>query len=199
MEIKQSEFITSAVTKSQYPQDGRLEVAFVGRSNVGKSSIINSMLDRKNLARVGSTPGKTRELNFYNLDDKIYFVDLPGYGYASVSKDKKASWGKAIETYLSSRMQLKLLILLLDIRHSPSSDDILMHEWVVSNNVPHVLVATKADKIPRAQVIKQLHVISKELGLNNNEKVFPFSAVTKQGKDELWSAIDGHLNTKEIT
>ena len=152
MNLNNARYELTAVRSDQYPGGSIPEVAFVGRSNVGKSSIINALLNRKNLARVASTPGKTREINFYNIDDSMYLVDLPGYGYASVARDKKLSWGETIETYLNLRLQLKLVILLVDIRHKPSADDRMMYEWICERNAPHLVVATKSDKIPKSMV-----------------------------------------------
>jgi len=190
LQINNAKYELTAVRPDQYPAGSTEEVAFVGRSNVGKSSIINTLLNRKNLARVGSTPGKTREINFYNIDNKLYFVDLPGYGYASVSKDKKASWYEITETYLYSRLQLKLLIMLVDIRHTPSDDDKLMYEWILSRDVHSLVVASKVDKIPRSQVNGRLQDIKSTLGIKEGAPLVPFSSETKQGRDEIWSHIN---------
>ncbi|HPD00651.1 MAG TPA: ribosome biogenesis GTP-binding protein YihA/YsxC [Acetivibrio sp.] len=179
----------TAVKTDQYPKSDKPEIAFVGRSNVGKSSLINSMLNRKNLARVAATPGKTRVINFYNVDNILYFVDLPGYGFAKVSKAEKESWGFVVETYLKSRKQLKLVVLLVDIRHSPTDDDILMHEWLKSNGIPYLIVSTKLDKVPRSKTAERVCDIRKVLGNCDNVKVIPFSSETKQGRDELWKEI----------
>ena len=197
MIVKNAKYELTAVRPDQYPVNTIPEVAFVGRSNVGKSSIINSLLNRKNLARVGATPGKTRELNFYNVDEVLYFVDLPGYGYASVSKGRKSSWGEFIETYLSSRGQLKMLIMLVDVRHLPSNDDKVMYEWIAHSKLPHIVVATKIDKIPRSQLQAKVSDIRKTLQMNNDIRVIPFSSVAKQGKDDVWSVIDGVLGIGE--
>ncbi|MCX7746725.1 MAG: ribosome biogenesis GTP-binding protein YihA/YsxC [Clostridia bacterium] len=193
MVIKNAKYELTAVKPEQYPVNTIPEVAFVGRSNVGKSSIINSLLNRKNLARVGATPGKTQQINFYNLDDMLYFVDLPGYGYASVSKEKKASWGKIIETYLNTRSQLKLIVMLVDIRHTPTKDDQLMHEWIRSRNIPYMVVATKSDKISRSQIIGRISDISKTLHLQEGIKPLPYSAEKKQGVEQVWETIDGYV------
>jgi GTP-binding protein len=190
MVVKDAKYERTAVRPDQYPESNLPEVAFVGRSNVGKSSIINALLNRKSLARVSSTPGKTREINFYNVDKVLYFVDLPGYGYASVSRDKKNSWGEVIEKYLTLRKQLKALILLVDIRHLPSKDDKLMYEWLVAYNVPHFLVATKSDKIPRSQVKPKLKEIREFLGIQDESVVIPFSSETKQGGEDIWTRIE---------
>ena len=153
MRIKQSEFIISAVKKNQYPVDNRIEVAFVGRSNVGKSSIINSITNRKKLAKVSSTPGKTRLVNFFLINNDFYLVDLPGYGYAKVSKSEKDSWGKTIETYLTGRDQLKRIVLLVDSRHKPNADDVMMYEWAKHFGYDVVVVATKSDKLKNSDCL----------------------------------------------
>ena len=147
MIIKKSEFVTSAVKENQYPDTNIPEIAFAGRSNVGKSSILNALANRKSIARVGSRPGMTRLVNFFNINDQLHLVDLPGYGYAQGAKFEQRAWGKIVETYLNKRKQLKLIILLLDIRHKPSSDDLLMFDWIKSVKLPYLIVATKCDKI----------------------------------------------------
>lgn len=189
MNTQNAKFEISAVNPQQYPAHRLPEMALVGRSNVGKSSIINSLLNRKNLARVAAEPGKTRQINFYNVDNILYFADLPGYGYARVSKAEKASWGEMIETYLNSRNQLQLILMLVDIRHTPSEDDRIMFEWLVNQDRPWLVVATKLDKISRGQVQKQLQDIRKTLAMNPEETVIPFSAHTGQGRDEVWHQI----------
>lgn len=193
MVINNAKFVLSAVRPQQYPAGNLPEVAFAGRSNVGKSSIINALLNRKGIARVGASPGKTREINFYDLDQKLYFVDLPGYGYARVSKEKKSTWGDIIDTYLNTRQTLALVALLVDIRHTPSEDDCVMYEWIRSSNIPFVVVASKADKITRSQLNPRLQDIRKTLGLEKDDVVIPFSAETKQGRDEMWARIDNTL------
>lgn len=190
MIIKNPRFELTAVKPEQYPASEMPEVAFVGRSNVGKSTIINTLLNRKSLARVSATPGKTREINFYNIDDTLYFVDLPGYGYASVSKEKKSTWGGVIETYLTTRQQLRLIILLVDIRHTPSVDDRQMYEWLVGSGFPHMIVATKADKISKSQVNPRTKDIRTTLGAVHGIKIIPYSSETRQGKDEIWTSIE---------
>lgn len=197
MIIKNSKHEITAVSRSQYPVGNLPEIAFVGRSNVGKSSIINSLLGRKNLARVGKTPGKTRELQFYNIDDKFYLVDLPGYGYASVSKQKKSSWNNFIDEYLSLREQLQLIIMLVDIRHEPSDDDKLMYDWLKNNNIPFVVVGTKIDKITRTHISKRTSDISKSLDISGTVRPIPFSAESKEGKDELLAIISEAINKVE--
>ena len=191
--LHNARFELSAVSSVQFPAGGLPEAAFAGRSNVGKSSIINTLLNRKGLARVGATPGKTREINFYNIDGAFYLVDLPGYGYASVSKTQKTAWNKFIEVYLNSRSQLGLIILMVDIRHEPSADDKLMHEWILSNGAPYLAVAAKSDKLPRSQVNKRLGEIRKALGMAENALLLPFSAQTGQGREEIWQVIRHQL------
>ncbi|MCX8131730.1 MAG: ribosome biogenesis GTP-binding protein YihA/YsxC [Clostridia bacterium] len=190
MIIKNPKYELTAVKPEQYPVSIMPEIAFVGRSNVGKSSIINTLLNRKNLARVSATPGKTREINFYNIDDVLYFVDLPGYGYASVSKEKKATWSGVIETYLTTRQQLKLIVLLVDIRHTPSADDKQMYEWLVASGFNHFIVATKADKISRSQIITRIRDIRGFLRVDDAVKVIPYSSETRQGKEDIWGNIE---------
>ncbi|NRY62339.1 ribosome biogenesis GTP-binding protein YihA/YsxC [Clostridium beijerinckii] len=185
MRIKKSDFITSAVKKNQYPIDNRVEVAFVGRSNVGKSSLINSLTNRKKLAKVSQTPGKTRLVNFFLINDDFYLVDLPGYGYAKVSKAEKDSWGKTVEMYLTGREQLKRVVLLVDSRHKPTGDDIMMHEWIKHFGYDVIVVATKSDKLTRNELKKNEKVIKETLKLNPDDKLYFFSSLNKDGKDEL--------------
>lgn len=187
MIIKSAEHEITAVKPNQYPVTGFSEVAFVGRSNVGKSSIINTLLNRKNLARVGQTPGKTRQINFFRVNNNFYLVDLPGYGFANVSKDMKASWENIIETYLYSRRQnhLKLVVMLVDIRHSPSKDDITMYQWIKGFGMNSLIVATKADKITRSQINIRLNDIRKVLQLDKSTKIIPFSSEKRTGKEEV--------------
>ncbi len=189
MEIKSASYELTAFKPDQYPNHNLPEIALVGRSNVGKSSLINTLVNRKNLARESATPGKTRGLNFYQIDHRLYFVDLPGYGYAKVSKAEKEFWGRMIETYLNTRNQLKLIIMLVDIRHTPSADDQTMYQWLTGQNIPNLVVATKLDKIPRGQTSKRLQDIRATLKLNEAEPLFPFSAETKQGREEIWNRI----------
>lgn len=185
MRIKKSEFITSAVKKNQYPIDNRVEIAFVGRSNVGKSSIINSLTNRKKLAKVSGTPGKTRLVNFFLINDDFYLVDLPGYGYAKVSKQEKDSWGKTVEMYLNDREQLKRVVLLVDSRHKPTGDDIMMHEWIKHFGYDEIVVATKSDKLTRNEMKKSEKVIKETLKLGADDKLYFFSSLNKEGKDIL--------------
>ena len=177
--------ITSTLPENQHP-----EVAFSGKSNVGKSSLINGLMNRKAYARVSQQPGKTQTINYYNVNDEIYIVDLPGYGFANVSQAVKAKWGKMIENYLRKSRQLRMVFLLVDIRHEPSANDKIMYEWMVYQGFHPIIIATKADKVKRSQLQKQLKVI--RLGLNTEKGaiLIPFSAETKQGRDEIWSLVD---------
>ena len=185
MIINKSEFITSAVRREQYPEDGLNEVAFVGRSNVGKSSIINALTNRRKLAKVSQTPGKTRLINFFLINDRFYLVDLPGYGYAKVSKKEQESWGKTIETYLTAREELKRVILLVDSRHKPTADDITMHEWIKHYGYDCIVIATKSDKLSNNELGKSRKLIKETLGLGSTDKFYFFSSLNKKGKDEL--------------
>ena len=185
MRIKKSEFITSAVKKNQYPIDNRVEIAFVGRSNVGKSSLINSLTNRKKLAKVSQTPGKTRLVNFFLINDDFYLVDLPGYGYAKVSQAEKDSLGKTVEMYLNDREQLKRVVLLVDSRHKPSEDDIMMHEWIKHFGYDVIVIATKSDKLTRNELNKNEKVIRDTLKLNLEDKLYFFSSLNRNGRDEL--------------
>lgn len=185
MRIKQSEFITSAVKREQYPLDNRVEVAFVGRSNVGKSSIINSLTNRKKLAKVSQTPGKTRLVNFFLINNDFYLVDLPGYGYAKVSKSEKDSWGKTVETYLTDREQLKRVVLLVDSRHKPTADDVMMNEWFKHFGYNVVVVATKSDKLTKNELKKSEKIIKETLNLSAEDKLYFFSSLNRNGSDEL--------------
>ena len=189
MEIKIATYELTAFKPEQYPNHGSPEIAFVGRSNVGKSSMINALVNRKNLAKQSATPGKTRGLNFYHIDHRLYFVDLPGYGYAKVSKAEKEFWGRMIETYLNTRNQISLIIMLVDIRHTPSADDQTMYQWLVEVEKPNLVVATKSDKISRGQVSKRLQDIRATLKMSGMEPIIPFSAQTKQGREEIWNRI----------
>lgn len=194
MEIKQSEFVISAVVPNQYPQDNRVEIAFVGRSNVGKSSLINTLVNRRKLVKVSGTPGKTRLVNFFIINNEFYFVDLPGYGYAKVSKSEKESWGKVIERYLTGREQLKKVILLVDCRHKPTEDDIIMYKWIKHYNYDAIIVATKIDKLKKAELRKNLKIIRETFELSDEEEVLTFSSLKKLGKEELLNAIEQCIN-----
>ncbi|NLK94999.1 MAG: YihA family ribosome biogenesis GTP-binding protein [Clostridiales bacterium] len=193
MIIKQSEFIISAVKRSQYPVDNRVEIAFVGRSNVGKSSIINALTNRRHLAKVSQTPGKTRLINFFLINQDFYLVDLPGYGYAKVSKKEKESWGNTIETYLNGRDELKRVILLVDSRHKPTKDDIMMYEWIKHYGYDAVIIATKSDKLSNNEIPKSKKIIKETLNLSKDDKFYFFSSVNKKGREELINNIFGDL------
>ena len=175
---------------SKLPVTGRPEVAFAGKSNVGKSSLINGLMNRKALARTSAQPGKTQTINFYNINDLMYLVDLPGYGYARVSPAEKEKWGKMIEDYLHNSRDLKAVFLLIDIRHEPSANDRQMYEWIVHNGYEPIIIATKLDKIKRSQVQKQVKMIKEGLKLRPGSLLIPYSAQTKQGREEIWALID---------
>ena len=189
MNTHNAEIVLSAVSKAQYPQDDMPEIALAGRSNVGKSSFINTLLGRKNLARTSSKPGKTQQLNFYKIDDKLRFVDVPGYGYAKVSKTERAKWGKMIEEYLTSRDNLRAVVSLVDLRHDPSADDVQMYDFLKYYEIPVIVVATKADKIPRGKWNKHESAIKKKLQFEANDRFIIFSSETRQGYDQAWDAI----------
>ena len=190
MVIKQVSLDIVCGITSKVPQTGRPEVAFAGKSNVGKSSLINALMNRKSLARTSSQPGKTQTINFYNVNDVMYLVDLPGYGYAKVSEAVKAKWGKMIENYLHQSATLKAVFLLVDTRHEPSGNDRLMYRWICDNGYEPIIVATKLDKIKRSQVQKHLKMLRQGLELLPGTRVIPFSAETKQGREEIWELMD---------
>jgi len=188
MLIKSSQFIISAVSPQQYPEDNLPEIALVGRSNVGKSSLINTLINRRGLARTSSTPGKTQLLNFYLINNDFYFVDLPGYGYAKVDKGTKRSWGKMIETYLTERKNLVGVIQLVDARHPPTADDIIMQEWLQHQELPYFIVTTKIDKISRGNWPKHKKIVKEKLAAED-KKIILFSSETRQGKEEVLDRI----------
>ncbi|WP_060461547.1 ribosome biogenesis GTP-binding protein YihA/YsxC [Leuconostoc mesenteroides] len=195
MDVHNVEMVMSAVSATQYLTDGKPEIALVGRSNVGKSSLTNTLINRKNFARTSSQPGKTQTLNFYNVEDQLYFVDVPGYGYAKVSKKQREAFGHMIEEYITSRKQLRGVISLVDARHDPSDDDISMYEWLHYYNIPILVVATKADKISRSRFNKYESNIKRTLGFDEEDSDFQFfSSETKYGKDEVWQWIEARLN-----
>lgn len=177
----------------QFPTSGMPEIAFAGRSNVGKSSLINGLINRKALARTSGQPGKTQTINFYNVEEQLYFVDLPGYGYARTSKANRESWGKMIEYYLNRREELGMIMLLVDIRHKPNENDILMMNYIRNAGLEPLVIATKSDKVKRSQLRKHLKVIQETLELETIQQILPFSSMTKQGKDEIWLEIDNWL------
>ncbi len=190
MVIKSINLETVCGITSTLPVNDKPEVAFAGKSNVGKSSLINALMNRKSYARISATPGKTQTINFYNINDDLYLVDLPGYGYAKVSEKEKAQWGKMIERYLHGSSQLKAVFLLIDIRHEPSANDKMMYKWIVDQGYEPVIIATKLDKIKRSQVQKHVKMLKEGLALVPGTTVIPFSSVTKQGRDEIWELIE---------
>jgi len=191
--IKKAELETVCGVTSKLPRHELLEFAFSGKSNVGKSSLINALMNRKSLARTSSQPGKTQTINFYNINDQFYFVDLPGYGYAKVSLEAKAKWGKMIERYLRQSVVLKLVFLLVDIRHEPSENDKMMYNWIVYQGYRPVVIATKLDKVKRSQVGKLVKGIREGLGMEKDDVLIPFSAETKQGREQIWELIEGQM------
>ena len=190
MVIKNINLETVCGITSVLPENDKPEVAFAGKSNVGKSSLINALMNRKSYARISATPGKTQTINFYSINDAVYLVDLPGYGYAKVSEKEKEQWGKMIERYLHGSSQLKAVFLLIDIRHEPSGNDKMMYRWIVDKGFEPVIIATKLDKIKRSQVQKHVKMIRESLALLPGTKVIPFSSSTKQGRDEIWTVIE---------
>ena len=197
MIIKNVSLETVCGITSKLPENIHPEVAFAGKSNVGKSSLINGLMNRKSLARTSSQPGKTQTINYYNINDESYFVDLPGYGYAQANEHVKAQWGKMIEDYLHKSKQLKLVFLLIDIRHAPSENDRIMYDWIRRNGYDPIIIATKLDKIKRSQIQKQLKLVRTGLGLKPGTVIIPFSAETKQGRDEIWAYIEGLMKEPE--
>ena len=190
MIIKKVGLETVCGITSKLPENTKPEVAFAGKSNVGKSSLINGLMNRKSLARTSAQPGKTQTINFYNVNDSIYFVDLPGYGYARANEEIKAKWGKMIEDYLHKSKQLKIVFLLIDIRHAPSGNDKIMYDWILRQGYQPVIIATKLDKINRSQVQKQLKLIRETLQVVKGTVMIPYSAQTKQGREEIYEIID---------
>ncbi|MBE5933043.1 MAG: YihA family ribosome biogenesis GTP-binding protein [Lachnospiraceae bacterium] len=193
MVIKSAELETVCGITSKLPENELPEIAFAGKSNVGKSSLINGLLNRKSLARTSSSPGKTQTINFYNINKELYFVDLPGYGYAKVSMEIRNKWGKMIEKYLNTSKQLKTVFLLIDIRHAPGENDVTMYDWIVANGYRPVIIATKLDKIKRSQKDKCIKIIKEKLNLTPDTKIIPFSAVSKQGKEDIWNLIQSTI------
>lgn len=194
MNIKNPQFEVSAVRENQYPTNGLPEVVLVGKSNVGKSSFINTMINRKRLARTSSEPGKTRQLNFYNIDNLFYFVDLPGYGYSKMSKQEQIKVGEFIEHYLSKRKEICLIIFLVDIRHNPSSNDFLMYDYVIRSGLPCMILANKADKIAKTKVDNYVKNIQSQLNPIGDIITLPFSSERKVYSDEIWKIIEEHIN-----
>jgi GTP-binding protein len=194
MKITSADIVISAVKPEQYPEEVMPEFALAGRSNVGKSSFINKMLNRKSLARTSSKPGKTQTLNFFLINEEFYFVDVPGYGYAKVSKSERAAWGKMIETYLTAREQLKAVVLILDLRHPPTADDVMMYNFLKHYDIPCIIINTKADKIPKSKWQKHLRITKETLDLDPTDPIVLFSSETGYGKDEAWSVIQSYMN-----
>lgn len=190
MIIKSADLVAVAVKKSQYPEDNMKEIAFAGRSNVGKSSLLNLLVNRKKLARVSGSPGKTRTINFYEINEEFRIVDLPGYGYAKVSKSITENWGDMIEAYLSGRQRLLKVVQLVDIRHTPTTQDIQMYEWLKHYGLDGIVVATKSDKISRNEMAKNLSDIRKTLGLSSEDKIIPISSLKRSGYEELMNELD---------
>lgn len=199
MKIKSVELETVCGITSKLPENTLPEIAFAGKSNVGKSSLINALMNRKSLARTSSQPGKTQTINFYNINKELYFVDLPGYGFAKVSAEMREKWGKMIERYLQRSGQLCLVFLLIDIRHDPSANDKLMYDWILANGYRPVIIATKLDKIKRSQIAKHIKAVKTGLQMEQEGIVIPFSAQTKQGREEIMSLILQTINSSEDT
>lgn len=193
MKVTQAEFTISAVAPKQYPAENLPEIALAGRSNVGKSSFINKMINRKALARTSSKPGKTQTLNYYFINEFFYFVDVPGYGYAKVSKTEREAWGKMMETYFSEREPLRATILVVDIRHKPTNDDVMMYDFLKHYQIPVIIIATKLDKIKKGQVNKQLKLIKETLAVEPGDQLIAFSSETAQGKETAWQVIQSYL------
>ena len=199
MIIKSVNLETVCGITSVLPQNTKPEIAFAGKSNVAKSSLINALMNRKSYARISATPGKTQTINFYNINEEMYLVDLPGYGYAKVSEEEKQKWGQLIEKYLHGSSQLKAVFLLIDIRHDPSANDKMMYDWVVAQGYQPIIIATKLDKIKRSQIDKHLKMLRTGLGLVPGTRIIPFSAMTKQGRDEIWELVETeYLGKKEV-
>jgi GTP-binding protein len=193
MKVVSSDIVISAVKPEQYPETALPEFALAGRSNVGKSSFINKMLNRKGLARISSKPGKTQTLNFFLINEILHFVDVPGYGYAKVSKSERAAWGKMIETYFTTREQLRAAVLIVDLRHPPTSDDVMMYDFLKHYDIPCIIIATKADKIPRGKWQKHLKVTRETLDLDKNDHIVLFSSETGEGKDQAWAILESYM------
>lgn len=196
MEVHTVDLTISAVASEQYPEGSQPEIALVGRSNVGKSSLTNTLINRRNFAHTSSQPGKTQTLNFYHVENKFYFVDVPGYGYARVSKKQRAKFGQMIEKYLTQRPQLAGVVLLVDGRHAPTDDDVQMYQWLSYYNLPVLVVATKMDKVKGSQYTKTTQQIKKRFEVDNNQPLILFSAVTKRGKDQVWQWIEHQTGVK---
>ena len=194
MKVTSAEIVISAVKPEQYPEGGFPEFALAGRSNVGKSSFINKMLNRRSLARTSSKPGKTQTLNFYLVNEMLYFVDVPGYGYARVSKSEREAWGRMIETYFTTREPLKAAVLITDLRHPPTADDRMMYGFLKHYEIPAIIIATKADKIPRGKWQKHLKITKETLELDPQDHIVVFSSETGEGKDKVWSLFQEYMD-----
>lgn len=190
MIVKSCNLETICGLTSRLPDNNKPEIAFAGKSNVGKSSLINALMNRKSYARISSQPGKTQTINYYNINDMLYFVDLPGYGYARVSEATRIKWGRMVERYLKQSKQIKSVLLLVDIRHEPSANDRMMYEWIISQGYKPVIIATKLDKISRSRKDEHVKILRKGLGADASTIIIPFSSVTKQGRDEIWQYIE---------
>ena len=197
MIIKNVSLETVCGITSTLPENEHIEFAFAGKSNVGKSSLINGLMNRKALARTSAQPGKTQTINFYHINDQMYFVDLPGYGYAKVSETEKAKWGKMVENYLHKSKKLRAVFLLIDIRHEPSGNDRLMYEWILNRGFEPIIIATKLDKINRSQVQKHVKMVKEGLNVVKNTIVIPYSALTKKGREEIYEVLDTYLKMEE--
>ena len=198
MIIKKAELETVCGITSKFPENIEPELVFAGKSNVGKSSLINALMNRKSLARTSSQPGKTQTINYYKVNDEIYFVDLPGYGYANANIETKAKWGKMIEKYLHTSEQIRCIFLLIDIRHEPSKNDKQMYDWILHNGYQPVIIATKLDKLKRSQVAKCVKIVREGLGLPKEGVLIPFSSQTKQGKEEIYDFIENLLAGEQV-
>ncbi|UOR12146.1 ribosome biogenesis GTP-binding protein YihA/YsxC [Halobacillus amylolyticus] len=195
MKVNQADIVISAASKKQYPKEFIPEIALAGRSNVGKSSFINKMIQRKNLARTSSKPGKTQTLNFYKINESFHFVDVPGYGYAKVSKKERAKWGRMMEEYFAEREQLQATALVIDVRHRPTEDDCVMYDYLKHFELPVMVIATKLDKIKKGQRDKQLKLVAETLEMDDADQLIPFSSETGEGKDAAWKKMLEHLNS----
>lgn len=193
MKVTSADIVISAVKPDQYPDNLLPEFALSGRSNVGKSSFINKMLNRKSLARTSSKPGKTQTLNFFLINESFYFVDVPGYGYAKVSKSERAAWGKMIETYLTKREQLKAVVLIVDLRHPPTADDVMMYDFLKHYDIPCIIINTKADKVPKSKWQKHLKITKEKLNLDPNDPIILFSSETGYGTDQAWTVLQNYM------
>lgn len=197
MVIKNVNLETVCGITSKLPENVLPEVAFAGKSNVGKSSLINGLMNRKSLARTSSQPGKTQTINYYNVNGQIYFVDLPGYGYATANEKVKAQWGKLIEDYLHQSKKIRAVFLLIDIRHAPSENDRIMYDWILDRGYQPIIIATKLDKIKRSQVQKQVKLICDTLNVAEDTTVIPYSSLSKQGREEIYELLDEMLESEE--